>query len=229
MHFLGMNFLVSANELLNTLPHGTCKLVSVQFPDPWKRQKHLKRQIIQPSLVVTLANHMDRCSSVYLSSDCEDVCLYMRQVFEASSYFEICSEKAVLASIRNETNDLFMLPKGAFFPPAIGCSDDDQDNYWLSFNPLSEPTEREIVCENKWRSVWRCVFVRNHVIVNQEDILESERDNPHLGNDGDGNDGNDDNDDDNDDVIIDDEDEDEDEDEDDDDNDNDDGDDDIDR
>ena len=33
-------------------------------------------------------------------------------------------------------------------------------NGWLHLNPLSEPSERELVCENDWRKVFRCVFIR---------------------------------------------------------------------
>jgi hypothetical protein len=34
---------------------------------------------------------------------------------------------------------------------------------WIRFNPLDEPSERELVCEVEWKRVWRCVFVRTAV------------------------------------------------------------------
>ena len=35
------------------------------------------------------------------------------------------------------------------------------DDRWLKFNPLDEPSERELVCELDWRRVWRRIYVRN--------------------------------------------------------------------
>ena len=37
---------------------------------------------------------------------------------------------------------------------------DLHETSWLAFNPLDEPSEREIVCEVSWRRVWRCLLRR---------------------------------------------------------------------
>ena len=34
---------------------------------------------------------------------------------------------------------------------------------WLAANPVGVPTERDLVCESKWRPVYRFVVVRTAV------------------------------------------------------------------
>lgn len=53
----------------------------MQFPDPWRRKKHLKRMLVQPLLVQQLAKHLTPGAIVYLSSDCFRVARWMRDRF----------------------------------------------------------------------------------------------------------------------------------------------------
>lgn len=75
------NFAVSAEQLLQSLPAGAVRLVSIQFPDPWRKSKHEKRLIVQPALVDTLSRHLNPGACVYISSDCEDVAMKMNECF----------------------------------------------------------------------------------------------------------------------------------------------------
>ena len=43
LYFLACNFLGSASDFMSTLPTGRVRLVSIQFPDPWRRRKHENR------------------------------------------------------------------------------------------------------------------------------------------------------------------------------------------
>ena len=38
--------------------------------------------------------------------------------------------------------------------------DPETDARWLAANPMGVPTERDLVCESKWRPVYRFVVVR---------------------------------------------------------------------
>jgi tRNA (guanine-N7-)-methyltransferase len=153
LHFIACNFLASAVELLQTLPVGVVRLISIQFPDPWRREKHLKRLIIQPSLVDALAKFSTRGAAVYFSSDCEQISLRMKDQFDISPYFEPFANLNSFVTL------------GAFLDPLVDSdryiTADLNDGAWLMYNPLSEPSERELVCETHWRRVWRCIFVRN--------------------------------------------------------------------
>lgn len=47
--------------------------------------------------------------------------------------------------------------------PGQVAVDDLYEHSWLRFNPLDEPSERELVCEVAWRRVWRCLLRRTTV------------------------------------------------------------------
>jgi hypothetical protein len=85
LHYLTCNFAASAQQVFESLPAGVVRMVSFQFPDPWRRGKHKKRLIIQPKLVFTLAKYMTEGSLIYLSSDCDDVMALMVSVFVNAS------------------------------------------------------------------------------------------------------------------------------------------------
>ena len=78
IHFLACNINV-------TLPHvfapGDLERVSIQFPDPWFKQRHHKRRVVQPELVATLATLMAAGTEVFLQSDIQDVAVEMEARF----------------------------------------------------------------------------------------------------------------------------------------------------
>ncbi len=51
LHFLFCNINVSLSLLLESLPPGVLKFVSIQFPDPWFKNRHSKRRVVQYELV----------------------------------------------------------------------------------------------------------------------------------------------------------------------------------
>ena len=157
--------------------------------------KHLKRLIIQPELVQQLSNYLPPTNTntnasytpvaIYLSSDCEDVAIHMKNTF-----LEHGSHSFRLVTDFNEYVEK-LVPTGMFTIP-ISDSGNETENVsdttttsgvidttistttttatanndhllkdgWLSFNPLGVPSERELLCEVDWRRVWRCIFIR---------------------------------------------------------------------
>jgi tRNA G46 methylase TrmB len=77
LHFLTCNFAASVKELLDKFPRESLRLISIQFPDPWKRKKHLRRLIVQKKLVKQLAMSLPAGAVVYISSDCDNVATWM--------------------------------------------------------------------------------------------------------------------------------------------------------
>ncbi len=56
-----------------TLPYlfapGELARVSIQFPDPWFKNRHHKRRVVQPELVAALAHCLQPGGTVFLQSD----------------------------------------------------------------------------------------------------------------------------------------------------------------
>ncbi|KAG2501706.1 hypothetical protein HYH03_000207 [Edaphochlamys debaryana] len=77
--YLQANAVVSAGALLGSYP-GRVELVSVQYPDPQERRQ---RHMVGRELVEALARTLQPGGRVYLASDFEDTCAFMRNAFEA--------------------------------------------------------------------------------------------------------------------------------------------------
>ncbi|MBF2021337.1 MAG: tRNA (guanosine(46)-N7)-methyltransferase TrmB [Hydrococcus sp. C42_A2020_068] len=88
LHFLFCNINNSLSPLLESLPAGTLKWVSIQFPDPWFKQRHMKRRVVQSELVDLLATHLVDEGIVFLQSDVESVAIEMRDRFLAHPRFQ---------------------------------------------------------------------------------------------------------------------------------------------
>ena len=80
LHYLFGNINSSAKSLLSSLPE-SIKTISVQFPDPWFKNKHHKRRVIQPELVKILVDYLAENGRVILQSDIEEVAIEMRDRF----------------------------------------------------------------------------------------------------------------------------------------------------
>ncbi len=88
LHFVFCNANNSLQPLLVSWPKG-CPLqrVSIQFPDPWFKKRHQKRRVVQPELVVALAELMPSKGWVWLQSDIEEVCVEMCDRFSENLAF----------------------------------------------------------------------------------------------------------------------------------------------
>ncbi len=62
--------------------------VRIYFPDPWPKARHNKRRLIQPDLVALIASRLQRGGLLHLATDWEAYAEHMREVLEASAYFE---------------------------------------------------------------------------------------------------------------------------------------------
>ncbi|MEO0397121.1 MAG: tRNA (guanosine(46)-N7)-methyltransferase TrmB [Cyanobacteria bacterium P01_A01_bin.137] len=86
LHFIFCNANTSLGPLLASL--GTqFQRASIQFPDPWFKKRHQKRRVVQPELVLELAEHLPQAGWVWLQSDVEAVAIAMRDQFQHSPYF----------------------------------------------------------------------------------------------------------------------------------------------
>ena len=88
LHYLFCNVNNSLPALLSSLPPGTLQRVTIQFPDPWFKNRHAKRRVVQPELVEILANYLAVDGVVFLQSDMEFIAVEMRDRFAAHPAFK---------------------------------------------------------------------------------------------------------------------------------------------
>ncbi|MEI2582977.1 tRNA (guanosine(46)-N7)-methyltransferase TrmB [Scytonema sp. PRP1] len=88
LHYLFCNVNNSLRSLLSSVPKGSLQRVTIQFPDPWFKNRHAKRRIVQPELVVELAEFLVPGGIVFLQSDIEFVAVEMRDRFAEHPRFQ---------------------------------------------------------------------------------------------------------------------------------------------
>nr|WP_026082868.1 tRNA (guanosine(46)-N7)-methyltransferase TrmB [Mastigocladopsis repens] len=88
LHYLFCNVNNSLRSLLSFLPKGSLKRVTIQFPDPWFKNRHAKRRIVQPELVAELAEFLVPGGIVFLQSDIEFVAVQMCDRFAEHPAFQ---------------------------------------------------------------------------------------------------------------------------------------------
>ena len=95
LYYLFGNVNTSLKRLLESFPERTLHTVSIQFPDPWFKRRHVKRRVVTPELVNTLAKHLVSVGMVFLQSDVEAVAIEMKERFQDPKWQ---SEKPWLAT-----------------------------------------------------------------------------------------------------------------------------------
>ncbi|MTJ13550.1 tRNA (guanosine(46)-N7)-methyltransferase TrmB [Anabaena sp. UHCC 0187] len=88
LHYMFANVNNSLDSLLSTLPVGSLQKVTIQFPDPWFKNRHAKRRVVQPELVTELAKYIAVGGEVFLQSDIEFVAVEMCDRFDENPTFE---------------------------------------------------------------------------------------------------------------------------------------------
>lgn len=87
LHYLFCNVNSSLRPLLSSLKPGTLQRVTIQFPDPWFKKRHQKRRVVQPELVVDLADFLASGGTVFVQSDVQTVAQEMRDRFNTHPAF----------------------------------------------------------------------------------------------------------------------------------------------
>eukprot|EP00039_Didymoeca_costata_P001808 m.55299 g.55299 ORF g.55299 m.55299 type:complete len:352 (-) comp10976_c0_seq2:1701-2756(-) len=154
-------------------------LVCIQFPDPWSKAKRKRRRILQPELAQTIRDFMPPGGNVYISSDRLDVACEMhkilsqctnrfgfkcfRQVTELSRrmpYTELAKQLQTQTSNKVLPKTLTTTMMSESQHKDASETDIDNDIEWLSSNPFRLPSERESVCEELARPIYRAIFER---------------------------------------------------------------------
>ena len=186
--FICANLLCESHQnlLLESLSSLNVNRISILFPDPWIKNKHQARRVVQVPVVNCLAKILCVKGELIIASDVESVIQDARtKLSECTDSFQpvqssVKSNHADNSSILDE-NDLSAASnvdsanikpseeKGiahkeetkSTIQEAEPCFEFDEDGFLLSnpFKPLA--SEREQVCEMSWRKVFRLIYTRN--------------------------------------------------------------------
>lgn len=92
-------FFCNANNYLKTvlqsLPPARLQRVTIQFPDPWFKNKHHKRRMVQPAMVEELAEFLVPGGELFLQSDVLEIAQEMRERFAANSAFAFKHDREI--------------------------------------------------------------------------------------------------------------------------------------
>ena len=88
LKFLFCNVNISLDEWLSDLDLDQLKRVSIQFPDPWFKRKHLKRRVFKKSLLNSIARYMSKNGELFIQSDIFKLIEYMSNYIDDSIYFD---------------------------------------------------------------------------------------------------------------------------------------------
>ena len=88
LKFLYCNVNISLDEWLLGLDYNQLKRVSIQFPDPWFKRKHLKRRVLKKNLLNSIARSITKNGELFIQSDIFSLIEYMSNIIDDSIYFD---------------------------------------------------------------------------------------------------------------------------------------------
>jgi tRNA (guanine-N7-)-methyltransferase len=150
-----LHYLAGAAEtVLPTLPSG-CRLqrATVQFPDPWQADQAARR-VLSAALLTWLAAALPPGGELFLVSDVPHMARHMRTdalAHGGGALFALHAAHQESGAAR---------AWGEAEPGDAEAHEAPPEGGWLRVRPYGVPTERDKVCEAKWRPVFRTLLVR---------------------------------------------------------------------
>ena len=131
--------------------------VTIQFPDPWAKTKTKRRRILQPDLAALVVSRLETGGFLYFSTDCAGVARDMELVMEPHCSSGVLrravSESPVSVSLESDGHG-----ESGGVPPTRVVATRNTVLPWLPFNPFGVPSERERVCSELGRPVYRALY-----------------------------------------------------------------------
>eukprot|EP01132_Coremiostelium_polycephalum_P008433 gene8433-10355_t len=87
LYYLCSNVNVNIGKIGESLPPDSIKEVTIFFPDPWVKKKHIKRRMVNSSLINELSKITPINSKIYIMSDVKEIFDGMQSMFKLSPYY----------------------------------------------------------------------------------------------------------------------------------------------
>src|SRR6185369_8281645 len=81
LHYTFCNAMLWLDRLIESVPEGMLKMVTIQFPDPWFKKRHAKRRMVNAELVETVVDKLAPGGKIFLQTDIEFLAAEMRELF----------------------------------------------------------------------------------------------------------------------------------------------------
>ena len=79
---------ISLEGWMKGLPGDLLRRITIQFPDPWFKRRHRKRRVLQPALLLAIAETLQPGRTLFLQSDVREVIEPMVVLTELSGCFD---------------------------------------------------------------------------------------------------------------------------------------------
>jgi tRNA (guanine-N7-)-methyltransferase len=148
LHYVACNINVSFESL--AFPP-TLSKVMIQFPDPWQ-EDNLAKRVLTPDLVAAIARALtEHRGELFIVSDVKFMAVDMFRTVMASGFFDLHPRHRAACAAHE---------------PEIGLSESSAAEaavlqLAMPVRPYCDiPTERDKVCDNMWRPIYRFLFLR---------------------------------------------------------------------
>ncbi len=88
LKFLYCNVNISLDKWLSDLDINQLKRVSIQFPDPWFKRKHIKRRVLTATLLNSISRYISKDGELFIQSDIFKLFEYMSNIIDKNIYFD---------------------------------------------------------------------------------------------------------------------------------------------
>lgn len=84
LHYAFCNAMLWLDKLIEKIPDGVLRAVTIQFPDPWFKKKHAKRRMVNQELVDTVVGRLAAGGRIFVQTDIEFLAVEMFELFRAN-------------------------------------------------------------------------------------------------------------------------------------------------
>ena len=84
LHYEFCNATYALDKFLDKLPAEILQTVTIQFPDPWFKNKHAKRRMVKNKMVETIIEHLKIAGEIFIQTDVEFLADEMFPIFKTN-------------------------------------------------------------------------------------------------------------------------------------------------
>jgi len=88
LHHLRLVEAAAEDVLERGLPPASLAEVRIFFPDPWPKQRHHKRRLVQPALAALVADRLEPGGALWVATDWQEYAEWMVEVLDAEPLLE---------------------------------------------------------------------------------------------------------------------------------------------
>jgi len=102
LHYEFCNAMLWLGQLLDAIPDGRLQMVTIQFPDPWFKNRHAKRRMVNKELVDAVVAKLSAGGRIFVQTDIEFLAEEMFAIFRSDERLSEISIDQTPFSIRTE-------------------------------------------------------------------------------------------------------------------------------